>query len=149
MALTIAGMCDGVAATLSAAVGLARTQSLDELTEDYPDLPLLQVYPETGQVDIIGSTDRSSFRGGTRVGEYGITADVIVAQRSHLGENMALAATLVEAVTTVLENERVRPYFGLEGVKAFRWQWQRTLFLTGDPAFTYVGARFTITLTTF
>lgn len=149
MAITIAQMCDAVALTLGAAVGMARAQSYDELTEDYPDLPLLQVYPESGSVDITGTSDRTTFRGGTRTGEYAITCDLIARQRAHLGEDMAVTTDLVDAVTTVLEAQNVKPYFGLVGIKGFRWSWQRTLFQRGDPNVAYVGARFAVVLVTF
>lgn len=152
--VTLASVLDAVAETLSAAVTLApsgstdaRTQSYDELTEGMPDTPALQVYPESGTQDIAGSTDRTAFRGGVRQTEFIIHADYYANQRANIGEDMAALVNGIDAIQDVLEQQDTRPYFGLEGIQAFRWNWRRVTFDYAGVA--YVGARFVITVRVF
>jgi hypothetical protein len=147
--VTLAQICDAVEATLGAATGLTDSQSYDELTEGVQDMPLLQVYPENGETDIAGNADRTSFRGGVRQAQVVLHADLFARQRSHIGEDMATLLPLVDAVIVRLEAQTVKPYFNLDGIKAFHWRWERVTFIYGDQQLPYVGARFTLTLRLF
>ncbi len=151
MAITIAQICNAIESTLGAATGISRSQSYDELTEGLPpgDLPLLQVYPETGEADVAGATDRSTFRAGVRQTELVIVADLYARQRSHIGEDMAALVDGVDAVIDVLEAQDTKNYFGLAGVQAVRWRFERVTFVYGDPQLPYVGARFYLTVRVF
>lgn len=151
MAITIAQICDAIESTLGAATGITRSQSYDELTEGMPpgDLPLLQVYPEAGEADITGTTDRSSFRGGVRQTELIIIADLYAHQRSHMGEDMEILVDGIDAFIDVMEAQDTKDYFGLAGLQAFHWRFERVTFVYGNPQLPYVGARFYLTIRIF
>lgn len=153
MSVTIEQLCDAVATTLGAAASIVRTQSYDELTESYPpgDLPLMQVYPESGEQDpFSGQTAQSSFRGVTRVTEVLLHVDVPCRARSHLGLDMASVLSVVGEVVTILEAQKVKPYFGQDRIMGFRWQWQRVTFMRdGTPEVKYLGFRVLLWLKVF
>ncbi len=144
-------ICDAIADTLATAEGLTRTQSYDELTEGYEDLPLLQVYPQTGGTDVASGTDRTTYRGGVRQSDLTFRADVICRPRAFLAEDMAKTSELIDDVETVLEAQNTRPFFGLAAIKAFRWTWTITTFTQGaEPNLRqYMGARFEIVVRVF
>src|SRR3990167_4602284 len=131
MAITLAQILDAITSTLSAATTLSRAQSYDEMTDGMNDLPTLQVYPETNEQDISGN------------------ADYYAQQRRHLGEDMAALVNGMDDMANVIEQQDTKPYFGLDGIKAFHWSWRRVTFVYGDPQLSYVGARFTITVRVF
>lgn len=149
MAITIAQICDAIEETLGAATGITRSESYDELTEGIHDLPMLQVYPENGNQDAFTSTDRTTFRGGVRQTSLMIHADLYAQQRAHIGEDMKKLVDSIDAITDVFEAQDTKPYFGLDGIKAFRWRWERVTFVYGDPQSNYVGARFFIEVRVF
>ena len=151
MAITLAQICDAIESTLGGATGLERSESYDELTEGaHPgDLPLLQVYPNDGTTDPSGNTDRTTFRGGVRQTALTIHADVYARQRSHIGEDMKAVVNSMDAIINVLEAQNVKPYFGLVGIKAFAWRWERVTFIYGDPQLPYAGVRFYLSIRTF
>lgn len=140
---------DNVAETLRLVDTLARVMAPSELTENIPDVPLIQVYPETGQTDARSNTDRTTFRAGVRVSDVVVNVDVYARQRSHIGEDMAAVMLYMDEVINVLEAQKTSPYFNTHAIKAFSWTWQRTTFAYGDPATNYVGIRFVLTLTVF
>jgi hypothetical protein len=149
MSITIAQICDAVASTLSAATTSPRTQSYDELTEGMQDTPTLQVYPEDGNQDPSGNTDRTSFKAGVRQTMLTVNADYYAHQRAHIGEDMAALVNGIDAITNILEAQDTKPYFGLAGIQAFSWSWRRVTFVYGDPQQSYVGARFTLNIRVF
>ena len=149
MSITIAQICDAIASTLSAATTTPRTQSYDELTEGVNDVPMLQVYPENGNQDPSGNTDRTTFKAGVRQTMLTIHADYYAHQRVHIGEDMAALVSGIDALTDIFEAQDTKPYFGLEGIQAFSWSWQRVTFQYGDPQYSYVGARFIINVRVF
>ncbi len=63
--------------------------------------------------------------------------------------DMAKLVDGIDAMTTIFEAQDTKPYFGLEGIKAFHWAWQRVIFTRGDPAIKYIGAQFTVTVRVF
>jgi len=148
--ITYAQMCDALASTLGAATGLARTQSYNELTEDYPDLPLLQVYPSGNEVDALSTTaDRRTFRAGSRLNQVRLVADVICRTRSHLAEDVAKQLEMWEAIEAVLYTQNTKPYFGDAGIKGFHWASEMVYLGRGDTQIGYAAVRFTITLQVF
>lgn len=149
MSITTAQIIDAIETTLSAAPTLARSMSYDELTEGINDTPLLQVYAEAGEQDPTTNTDRTTFRAGVRQTSLTINADYYAQQRKHIGEDMAALIDGIDAMTNIFEAQDAKPYFGLDGIKAFHWSWQRVTFDYGDPAINYVGARFTLTIRVF
>jgi hypothetical protein len=147
--ITLGQILDAIEATLSAAPTLARSMSYDELTEGISDTPLLQVYPEAGDQDPTGNADRTTFRAGVRQTNITINCDYYAQQRKHIGEDMAALVDGLDAMTEIFESQDTKPYFALDGIKAFHWSWQRVTFDYGDPQISYVGARFTLLIRTF
>lgn len=147
--ITLLQICDAIRDTLGAAVGMKRKQSADELTEGIHrgDTPLLQVYPEEGSCDPSGATDRTSFQGGVRQKVILFHVDVYARQRSHIGEDMGEMLTIADAVFDVLEIQNTKPYFNLEGIKAFSWRWKRMPFQYGETDF--MGFRLYLTIYVF
>jgi hypothetical protein len=147
--ITLAQILDAVEGTLATAPTLARSMSYDELTEGINDTPLLQVYPEAGDQDPTTANDRTTFTAGVRQTNITINCDYYAQQRKHLGEDMAALVDGIDAMTNLFEAQDTKPYFGLIGIKAFHWSWQRVIFDYGDPAIVYVGARFTLLIRVF
>jgi len=149
MSVTYAQICDAIAATLATITQLKKVQSYDELTEDYGDLPMAQVYPEASDTDSrSGATDRTSFRAGVRVTEAMFHVDVPCRQRSHVDEDTRALVEMAELVQAKLEAQHVKPYFGLEGIRSFRWRWERVNFERSGGVL-YPGVRFIIWATVF
>jgi hypothetical protein len=149
MAITYLEICNAIQTTLAAATGLTFTQAPDKLTEGMHDWPLLQVYPEDGGQDDSGNADRSSFRAVVRQTLITIHADLYAKMRAHIGEDMAALFPLIDAIQNVIEQQDTKPYFGLDGIKAFSWRWSRVIFTYGEPEAKYVGARFVFTVRVF
>jgi len=149
--ITVEQICDAIAATLGAAAGINRTQSFDEVTEDYPnaDLPMLQVYPQGNEVDARSESDRHTFRAGSRINIMRFVADVVCRQRSHIGLDIAKQVEMWEAVETVLYAQTTKPYFALAGIKGFHWTTDLVWLQKGDPAIHYAAVRFTVTIEVF
>src|SRR3972149_4798048 len=121
---TYAQICNAVEATLDGAAGLGKSQTFSALSEGFEDLPLLRVYPQSGEVDRRSDTDRTSFRAGVRVTEHLLHADVICRQRSHIDEDMQKTVEMVEGVRGGMITVQTKPYFGLAGIQAFHWRWE-------------------------
>jgi len=150
MAITLAQICDAIESTLDDATTVVRSESYDELSDGVQDTPLLQVYPENGLQSAGGATDRHTFGGGgdpARQTELTIHADYYARQRSHIGEDMAALVNGIDALQDVLEGQDQKPYFGLEGIRAFSWRWDRVVFEYAGVQ--YMGARFILTVRVF
>lgn len=148
MAITIAQICDALESVLGAAGPLVGSQSYDELQDgSLQDYPIIQVYPDAGIQSSQSNTDRRSFGAGVRQTELDIIVDLYAQQRTHLGEDMAALVGGIDALSTIFEAQDDLPYFGLAGIIAFQWRWERVTFIYGDAQLPYVGARFTITIT--
>lgn len=146
-AITLAQINTAIKDTLETASGILYGQNFDELTESIPDDAILQVYPQSGLADSTTNTDRKTFKGQVRTKEYLFRCDVYTKQRSDIGEDMGKLLPLIDAVEAVLEQQDVKPYFGLDGIKAFKWMWERVEF--EYATLSYVGARFELTITVF
>ena len=147
--ITLAQICNAIKTTLATAAEVDVSQSYNELTEAVVDQKLLQVYPDSGQQDPSGSTDRTTFQAKVRQTSITILVDYYAKQRSNLGEDMAQLVDGIDAITNVFEAQDTKPYFGLDGIRAFSWSWQRATFEYGDPLQRLIGARFTIILRIF
>lgn len=144
--LTLAQICNAIESTLGAATGMEATQSYDELTEGVgsADTPMLQVYPDSGDCDASGSTDRTTFRGGKRQKHVTIHADLLARQRSHLAEDMEVSIDMIDAIIDIFEQQDTKPYFGQDGIKAFSWRWERVEYEYSGAKL--AGARFYIAI---
>ena len=148
-ALLISEICDGIKDTLFDGVNIVRGQSYDQLTESMNDWPTLQVYPDQNAVDAFQGTDRTTFGGGIRVKDYIIFADLYARQRSDIAEDMNAVVNAIDFLEGIFEQQNTSPYFGVAGIKNFRWAWRRFNFVLGDPNIQYPGARFTINVRVF
>lgn len=127
-----------------------QTQRLETMGESIADLPTLQIYPESGATQSGKGTERVSFGGQVKISDLVVNVDFYARQRSHIGEDMMALALGIDAIYEVLnEVSKSKPLFGLEGIKAFDWTWQRVEFVYGDAALTYAGARFILNFTIF
>lgn len=145
--LTVGQICDAIEDTLDEATTLAVSQSYDELTEGLHDFPLLQVYPETGNTDASGRTDRTTFGAGVRTGFYVFHADYHACPRSFLAEDMEKVVDGIDALEIILEAQNTKPYFGLAGIRAFRYEWRRVAFRYAQQD--TMGVRFIISVWIF
>jgi hypothetical protein len=144
--ITLAQICDGIVTTLKTATGITTVLSYDELHPgpSEADLPLIQVYPQRGIQDVSNSTDATTFYAEVRQTEVDFYLDLLATQRSQLEEDMKSCVNGIDAIIEALEAEDRAPRFGLSGVRAYRWEWERALFDYGTVQ--YLGARFTLTI---
>jgi hypothetical protein len=149
MAVTIAQICDAIEDTLNDATSMATSQSYDELKEGIHsgDLPLIQIYPESNECAFGSGTDRTTFQGGVRNKHYIIHCDLYARQRSHLAEDMKKTVEMIDELETIFEQQNLKDYFGLDGIKAFKWSWTRSLLTSAEAEF--YGARFIIEIWVF
>ena len=146
MAVTIAEICDAITAVVGSVATVTRSQSYDELTEgiNSADTPLVQVYWEELAMAPPGSTDRTTFIAGRRNKQMAFHVDVYGQQRSHVGEDMASMVGVFDDILTALEAQDEKPYFDLEGIKAWSLTARRVNFDYGDAK--YTGCRAIITV---
>lgn len=142
--ITIYDLVEAVRATLGQAQGVLQAQANEGMTEGIGDLPLLQVYPQSGEADNRAATDRTTFRGGARQEQVVLAVDLFARMRSDLGEDMAALTQGLDAVRRVLVAQHTKPFFGLDGPQAFSWSWQRVSITYGQPEQKYAGVRFTL-----
>lgn len=140
--ITILEIADAITTHLAAATGIARSQSMDELTEDFNDLPLLQVYAQMGETDVTTDNSRTTFKSVRRTSEQTFHADVVCRQRSDIGADMAKVAEMQEAVQLKLEAEKTKPFFDEPRIMDFWWRWEILTFMKNDRP--YLGVRFVI-----
>jgi hypothetical protein len=145
MAITYAQINDAIEDKLGAALGLARSQTYDELTDGMTDTPTLQVYWQRDNTD----PSMTTFRTGVQQVEMTFHADLFARQRSHIGEDMKVLYEVMQEVREMLEAETTKPYFDLEGIQAFSWTSERVTFEYGDPSQPYVGVRYMLTVRVF
>ena len=147
MTITLTQICQAIETTLSPAV--TYTQTASEMKDGMADQPTLQVYPQSGTSSPPQNTDRSSFQANVRQQEIIVYADLYATPRSEIGEDFALLLPLIDAMIDEIEKQDTKPYFGLIGIKAFRWDWLRATFQYNDLTQQYAGARFTFYLRVF
>lgn len=147
MSITLIQICNAIETVLAAAI--TYTQSPSEMTEGMVDFPRIQVYPNSGTANPPQQTDRHTFQAVIRQQQIEIYADLYATQRSEIGEDMGILLPLIDAIIDEIEKQDKKPYFALEGIKAFTWSWQRVIFQYNDPLQSYVGARFIFMLRVF
>lgn len=149
--VTEAQVCNAIESTLATATGINVTQSYNELTEGIHDENLLQVYPESGEVSAVSNTDRRTFGSSSvvpkRHDESIYHVDYYATQRSNIGDDMAKLVPGITAIKAKLNEQNGKPYFGLSGIKSFKWRWERVVWDYGGVS--YIGARFYLTITIF
>ena len=120
--LKLSEMCDGIESYLSAASGIARSESYDELTEGIHEDLLLQVWPQSGSPVSTGSgTHKLTLDGGVIAEEIIIFADVYRPRR-HLGEDMKALVDGVDALRVIVKAQDCPP-FNLTDIRTFKWSW--------------------------
>ena len=150
-------ICNTVVNTLRTipALGSGVVQKPGEMTEGITDEPTVQVYPEEVKpVTPSGATERTSF--GTsnhdkmkRQHDITVHIDLYARMRHELNEDMAALLDLIDPIEEKLEEQSVKPYFGLAGLQAFSWTSSRVIFVYGDPEIKYVGWRWVLTFRVF
>lgn len=147
--ITYGDICRQVANYLRMTAGVRRVEGIDEMSEGVPELPILRVYVVSGETDSGGDdTERATFGAGVRRTTATIQVDGIARQRSHMREDMQAQMNLIDAIDARLSELKGVPLFGLQGVQAARWSWERMAYTVSD-SIEYVGARFEIVLTIF
>lgn len=133
--------------TLSNASGLSFTQDFDELKEGIVDTPLLQVYWVGTQTDVEQESDRTTFGKGVAQARITFNCDLYATQRSDIGDDMGILLPLVDAIHTQLDSQ-VNPLFGLAAIKTLE-AWQSSMVIFEYADFSFVGARFVISVRVF
>ena len=155
--VTIAELCEGVAATLLTATGIKTSLSDAQVKEGFgsADLPLIQVYPEAWELDIESETDRTTFitdntpdGKGVRQKQFTLHVDLYAAQLSNIGEDLRTMTNAVSAITDVLEAQDTL-FFGVEAVQAWRISGSRVNFMSYTGEIKYTGARWILDLRIF
>lgn len=149
MIVTLTQICDAVRDDLDMASGVKRSMSIGDMRESIPDLPLVMVYPESGETAMNSGNDRTTFRAGVRHSQVVVHVDVYGRQRSQISEDMKSSVQMADAIIARLEAQQSKPYFGLEGLKSFKWSWERATLIYGDPQINYAGIRFILTFDVF
>lgn len=146
--ITYGALSKAVGSTLKNANIFTVFQQYDELTEAIPTTPLGRCYPDEGNVDFGGeSVDRTTFQVGVRGTQMTITIDCYARARSQLAHDIKAQIDLIDAVDAVLVAQKTQPFFGIDGIKAFSWSWERTTFQ--HEATQYAGAEFKLSLIVF
>jgi hypothetical protein len=154
---TVKECCDAIHTDLGqalvAAGALVRSQNAasdhvlnDGLTEGINDERVLQVYPEERPPVSVGSGTVKITLAGNRDKELIVFVDYYTRQRVHIGEDMALLVTGINAIEENLDAQAC-PYFEQSKIRSFQYSWQRVIFDYGGVS--YVGARFRLTLRTY
>jgi hypothetical protein len=154
---TVKDCCDAIHTDLGQALvasgALVRSQNAasdqvlnDGLTEGINDERVLQVYPEERPPVSVNSGTVKITLAGNRDKELVVFADYYTRQRAHIGEDMALLVTGIDAIEENLDAQAC-PYFEQSKIRSFQYSWQRVIFDYGGVS--YVGARFRLTLRTY
>ena len=144
----LATLLDNIETTLVAAASIDLSQSYDELEENIPETPILQVYPNSCLTVSTGSnTDRLTF-GGTTGGvvqkTYEISVDLFVQQRKFISQEMEALVDLIEELEDILVAQPKCNCFGDTNVGSFQWRWDRVSFKYSGADF--VGVKIILTV---
>lgn len=142
--ITLTQIVEAIADTLDGEPTLNEVQWGETLAEAIENMPMAQVYWDGGSTDVASQNDRTTFRAGVRQAEINVIADVFVCPRAHIGQGMAAVMVMAETINGVLEAQKVPPFFGLDGIKSFRWRVERVTIEYSNVQ--YDAARFTITV---
>lgn len=126
-----------------------QAQARTRLTEGIPETPLAQVYFESQDTSANSNTDRRSFGSTAQPPIKQSTVvyhiDIYAAQRNNIGADMAAIEDTVDEVDRILDSETRSPFFGVDGIKSFKYRIERVVF--DYASVKYAGARFIITMT--
>lgn len=153
--LTVAAICDAIdeelGQVLIASGDLTVSQSYDELSESVTDDKFLQIYPEEQLQASVGSeTQKMTLTDTPYIQEdIVINVDYYARQRSHIGEDMSLLVSGIDAIRANLKTQNCPNPFALTDIATFTWSWRRVIFEYGGPEQKYVGARFRLVIRTF
>lgn len=151
--VTLGSVCNAIAAVVANTAGVIRVQSYDELTEGMQDWPSIQVYPESAEQSWQSDTDTQTLCGGVQITNLVVHVDLYGAQRSHIAENWGDTIDAASSLHDVLaaegqcDDDGRCPHFGHEGIKSFRFTWNRVLFRYGTVL--YTGVRFILQIRIF
>lgn len=93
-------------------------------------------------------TDRTTFGAGIRETAFDVIINVFGKNRANISQDMVLQMTLLDNITTVLETQNRKNYFGNSAIKAFRWTWERMTFQT-EGTMQVVGLQVTLSIVVF
>ncbi len=151
--ITTRQMTDAVKKVVEGVPRFKQVQANESLAETISEVPLVQIYLERRE-NQIGNTDRTGFGGSRklsnespiRVKRTTIFVDVYARQRSNIGDDVAAVQDLADEVDEAFEQLDNKPYFGLEGIGAFKYRLERVTFDYNNVK--YAGLRFTLELST-
>jgi len=147
MSVLIQDLVVAVRDDLALTPGIRLSTGYDNLTEAINEFPLVQVYPESGEVAHRSRTDRTTFGAVLRQEQMVLHVDVFAQQRFDMAHDMMAVIDVADAVRARLESHAETPPFGVTGVDTWRWTWTRVIFEYGDPRTQYVGIRFILSFT--
>jgi hypothetical protein len=150
MSVTYGAIASGVANSLKLTGVFKSVENYDALSEGIPVLPCAHVYPVAAETDSGNeAVAQSSFKAGVRVTTVTINVDVYARQRSQKKHDIKAQVDLIDAVDNWLTAQPMESAFGVAGIRAVRWSWERTTFVYGEPQISYAGAEFTLMITVF
>jgi hypothetical protein len=154
----IADAFDGAAVVLNAGVPAVTidAQSYDEITEGMQNTPVVQVWPTDSLTDATTDTDRTTFKGCVKHGQYQFTVRGFARPRSQVGEDMEATVRMWDALEAILEEEGTDctgaggtcTFFGVSGIRSMSWSAAspQVYVYGGAP---YVGFEMTIQVDVF
>jgi hypothetical protein len=122
------------------------------LTEDIPELPLIQVYWNSNSPLVIsGDNNKITFSSSTKPPIVGtkveIKVDIYISQRSQLGVELTKMINILDQVDQIFYQKLSTPILNMQGVKGFSYAAERVVFKVGD--YSYSGISIVISLNVF
>jgi len=140
--VTLAQICDAIAAVLGGVTGVSQAQSYDDLTDGMNTTPTVQVYPDSW------SQEYHTSGGGVTITDAVINVDLYAQARGSIGQNMAALMPVADAINAALITQQAaKPPFALAGMKRFSWSADRVSFDYGGHQ--YLGVRYALTVRVF
>lgn len=149
MAISWVQICTAIKDTLAASTDVKEVLLYDRMTDAISAraCPIVFVYPNFYTPDARNTTERTSFNASVQYQELTVFVDVYASERTKLAEDMTQMVTACESLSEILQVQEKRPFFGLEGIKNFAWDWRRVTFRFGTHQ--YMGGRFTLGIRVF
>lgn len=135
--VTIAQINTALHNTLSTISGLALSQDYDDLTESLNEYPVMQVYFVSKDNTIASDTSKNTFGSGATgppIRQTTITfhVDLHVTPRNFINQIFEQTYPLIDAIDLVFEQQYNTPFFGLDGIKAYRYRCEFVNFTYGN-----------------
>lgn len=148
--LLVTNICSAIATTLQTATGIKTVRSIRNIKEHISgtDCPCLQVYPDRYIPNTEGETERFTYSGGIRKSKLIIFVDHYPRILSHIGLDLQVMVEGLDAIIEVLETQNSKPFFGIEGLQAFKWEWRQAILRYSEDS-RFRGGRFTLTFIIF